>query len=304
MTYLLFYDRLDGQQRAAALSAVAMFLFVEAGVLAAISDRHHLVFYVVGGIAAFVFGMNVRTSPNAWLPVAVPWIDQVICVLLVLATIFAGPNSVGSVIPPGWLLPRMDVEAFGTALLFTAASIVVPGINDVHCFRNLPNQGGIRKVEYVPSVAFGHRRWLTAVLGVLLLGAACLMLLTVAKNLVVGSIVVFLFGFVSAFLFEHLYGYRSYIMRCFGSTLFVATALAYLIRTRLEFYFPSLLVTSLLAAWMFMWGLALQQMWRETDQNTLIRPQRLWHSAYLCVLAVGHFVVYVWWIYPLRPIAG
>jgi len=116
--------------------------------------------------------------------------------------------------------------------------------------------------------------------------------------------VVFLFGFVSVFLFEHLYGYRSYIMRCFGSTLFTATAMAYLIRTPLESYFPSLLVTGLLAAWVFMWGRALQQIWRETDENTLVRPQRFWHSVYLCVLAAGNFVVYALWIHPLRPIAG
>ena len=178
-------------------------------------------------------------------------------------------------------------------------AIVFPSANDLYCFKTFPDRAGIRNEEFLSSIPFTWRRPVTAFVALLLLGVAITLLVSINASPLVTAGLLACSGIVAASVFEHAYGYRSYIMRVFAFSLFVMIAFAILLRSNYIQDVPSLLINATTTLWGAVWLMSLWKVWETTDTFHLVSQQKFWHSVYLLTFFAGHAFIFVLWIVPL-----
>lgn len=189
---------------------------------------------------------------------------------------------------------------FGLAVTITA--LLFPSANDLYCFRVFPDRARIRGVEFLKDIPFTWRRPLTAVLALVMVGAVALLLVSVASSPIASAAIIASLGFVVPWVFEHAYGYRSFIMRAFAFSLFCTTSVAILIQAGVIHDIPPFFVSASIGVWGTFWFVVLGVLWATTEDAILVTQQKGWHSVYLLIFGIGHVVVFGKWIFPLVKI--
>lgn len=299
MIQLLFFDYLTIQQRRVTIWFTTVFLIFESVTLLCYS-AHYWLAYALGVGAAFLAGL-MSGSRNVFSPKdieTVAILDALLYASVVFATTFLTLDAHVSQMSNGSFF-RIDCELFAIALGVLIVAILWPSGNDIYWFRRLRPDEAIRAVERIPTIPFGFRRCLTSGVALLILGVIGLICLCFSPGWLASLLIIIIVWAFMLFAFEYTYGYRSFIMRFFGSSLFATVIIALLIQTGHRPWFPPIAVRWIAAAWFGFWMFAMTQIWRNTRQWILVEKQVFGHTGFLGSLGIGHFVIYVLWIDPI-----
>jgi hypothetical protein len=176
----------------------------------------------------------------------------------------------------------------------------VPALNDP----SVATRSQFRKLEYLDFVPFGYRRSLLGVAVFPLLAVVFSALLWKGNRLEHSGIIAFLFGLSAAWVFQAVYGYRSYIMLLGCPILFGVVSIACLLRTNYAASLSFLLPKAFFApATLAIWGVAVAVIWRYSSvdpEHIAPRPlQKFAHVMFLSVLVGGITIVYQLWVIPM-----
>lgn len=320
MTSLLYLDidRLSTPRRRGALLFAGFFIIIESSVFLFLSD-YRTIPYVVSLIStclvAFMVGRVSMVGRCTFK--SPPKIDLFVYAGFAAATFYLlSVMHVASPIGSG-VVGRVDLELYALAVLVSTAAIVCPCCGDLYLKKIGLLKGyqmpisttqdsadeTVRQIEYQTDVPFGIRRCVTSVVALLGLAAGAWVCLLFSPGLPSSTAMVTGFGLFSPWVFEQAYGYRSYIMRFFGSSIFLTVGSALFLRTEYSRAVPSgmltVLASALAYAWVVFWIFATTQIWRNTNRKLLVTAQVFSHTLFSLVLGAGHLIVYVGWILPV-----
>lgn len=318
MTSLLYLDRLSIPRRRGALLFAGFFIITESSVFLFLSD-YRTIPYVVSLISACLVAFMVgRVSMIGRCTFqSPPIIDLFVYAGFAVATFYlSSAIHVASPIGSG-VVGRVDLELYALAVLVSTAAIVCPCCGDVYLKKigllkenrmlkfstQVSTDETVRHLEYQNEVAFGIRRCITSVAALIWLASGTWVCLLFSPGLPSSIAMVTGFGLLSPWVFDQAYGYRSYIMRFFGSSLFLTVASVLFLKTEYSRAVPSGMLTflayALASTWVVFWIFATTQIWRNTNRKLLITAQVFSHTLFSLVLGAGHLIVYVGWILPL-----
>jgi len=297
MSSIFLFDKLNVNQKRDVLILFGMFLLFESTIVLFLISKFFIWFAFLI-IAIVTITIAFRFYPNAPFSF-IPIPDLLIYFYILIITLIINFTSTSTLISLLQAYKIRDIQVFSVALVFLLIAIIFPSFNDNRIIRSLPVEKHFRNVEKLKEIPFGYRRCISAFLFLLTFGLLSIYLIYAGNNIIVSFFTVLGYGFISAISFEYLYGYRSYIIRLLGRSLFFCVLLAILLPSSLSFLFPKTLFIILIAFWSIGFIGTGIKLWYISNRDILIPEQVYYHLLYLLTLGAGHLVVYVYWIDPL-----
>jgi hypothetical protein len=294
MTYLLYFDLLQPHQRRSVLLAFTLFALFEATLLVLFHPTP--VAAVVSAVSLLVLVLLFRKDSLRRL-LDLPCVDLLLFAVVIILTIRPYVATWPRDLPRGYLSSRMDFELLVVITVTLLTAIAFPSVNDLF------HLDKIRPVQYLTSIPFGPRRGITSGVALLALFGITAVFLSGSEGLLASAVILGLCGFCVPWLFQYVYGYRSYIMVLFGLSLADIAVLSLLVQLPFVSQSYPKVVTALLlgggGGWVVGWAGAVQQIWRNTNPDFLVSGQNIAHTLYILTLGFGHLIIYALWIGPI-----
>jgi hypothetical protein len=295
MNSLLFYDKFKINQKRDILLFFGLFVILESSILLLFRITSILLWLsLLGGV--FCLSISMWRFPKSKIHF-LPLPDIAVYLYFLITTVLINIHSF-SFFSIRESKTNIDVNVFSVGLAFFLLSIVFPSVKDTFIVLKLPKKRHFRDADKLPSIKFGYRRCVSAFLLLAILGLVSIYFIIVGKNVTLSIFVCIGFATISVWCFEYIYGYRSYILRIFGRTLFICVIMSILLTTDMSAYLTKVRFYGIAAFWGFVFLAAAIKIWYISNPEQLVKDQQYWHSLYIVTLGIGHYLIYNIWIGP------